>query len=148
MITTDPNNPELRETDPVTGLQKSYLVLSQEERSKGFVRPYRDAYVHVGKKPKYPLRELTAVEKQDYKAFGYVAFEAYPESMLPIVGHYWTQEQLDARRCGAVTVMGRELSETYARQPKFYGATYCCACRKHLPVGEFVWDLDGQVVGS
>jgi hypothetical protein len=38
--------------------------------------------------------------------------------------------------------MGLALSETYARQPDFYGATYCCACRMHLPVGEngqFTW---------
>lgn len=148
MITDDPNNPDLHETDPVTGLQKKYLVLSAEERAKGFTRPYRDAYVHVGKKPKHPLRELTAQEKIDYKPFGYVAFEVYPDSRLPLVGMYYTQEQLDAKRCGAVTIMGRELSETYARNPKFYGATYCCACKKHLPVSEFVWDADGDVVGS
>ena len=36
-----------REIDPATGLQKGYVVLSEEERSKGFVRPYRDAYRHA-----------------------------------------------------------------------------------------------------
>lgn len=50
--------------------------------------------------------------------------------------------------CGAVTTMGQALSETYARDPSFYGATYCCTCRMHRPVGEFVWDKDGSVVGS
>jgi hypothetical protein len=28
------------------GQQLAYLVLSDEERAKGFVRPYRDSYVH------------------------------------------------------------------------------------------------------
>ena len=50
--------------------------------------------------------------------------------------------------CGGVTTMGEALSETYARNPKFYGATYCVHCRMHRPVGEFTWDADGSVVGS
>jgi hypothetical protein len=29
------------------GQQKDYVVLTKEERSKGFVRPYRDAYRHL-----------------------------------------------------------------------------------------------------
>ena len=44
--------------------------------------------------------------------------------------------------CGAVTTMGLALCETYARNPSFYGATYCCRCRLHRPVGregEFTW---------
>lgn len=28
------------------GQQKGYVVLSDEERAKGWVRPYRDSYVH------------------------------------------------------------------------------------------------------
>lgn len=35
-----------REIDPSTGLQKGYVVLSAEERAKGFVRPVRTSYVH------------------------------------------------------------------------------------------------------
>jgi hypothetical protein len=50
--------------------------------------------------------------------------------------------------CGGVTKMGRALSQTYARDPGFYGATFCCQCNRHLPVSEFVWTADGQVVGS
>ena len=50
--------------------------------------------------------------------------------------------------CGAVTEMGVALSETYARDPSFYGATFCCRCNRHLPVAEFVWTADGQQVGS
>lgn len=51
-------------------------------------------------------------------------------------------------KCGAVTTMGLALAETYARDPKFYGGTFCCRCRQHFPVGEFTWDADGSVVGS
>ena len=36
--------------------------------------------------------------------------------------------------------MSLPLAETYARDPKFYGATYCIECCMHLPVSEFVWD--------
>jgi hypothetical protein len=50
--------------------------------------------------------------------------------------------------CGCVTTMGRALSETYARNPYFYGSTYCVGCGIHLPVEEFVWTEDGKVVGS
>ena len=40
-----------REINPATGQQKGYVVLSDEERAKGFVRPVRREYVHVGKNP-------------------------------------------------------------------------------------------------
>lgn len=36
-----------REIDPSTGMQKGYVVLSAEERSKGFVRPVRRSYRHL-----------------------------------------------------------------------------------------------------
>lgn len=49
--------------------------------------------------------------------------------------------------CGVATTMHQDIAETYARRPEFYGATYCVACRKHLPVAEFKWD-DGTTVGS
>lgn len=35
-----------REIDPTSGQQKGYVVLSAEERAKGFVRPVRRIYVH------------------------------------------------------------------------------------------------------
>lgn len=50
--------------------------------------------------------------------------------------------------CGALTSMALPLCETYARDPSFYGATYCCKCRQHYPVAQFTWDEDGEVVGS
>lgn len=34
------------EINPETGQQKGHVVLSYEERSKGFVRPVRRSYVH------------------------------------------------------------------------------------------------------
>lgn len=81
-----------------TGQHKGYIVLCEEERQKGFVRPYRDRYQH--------------------------------------------------KTCGGVTTMGRSLSETYARDPTFYGATFCCNCNAHFPVAEFAWSRDGEQVGS
>ncbi len=50
--------------------------------------------------------------------------------------------------CGSVTTMGRSLSETYARDPTFYTATFCVRCQMHRPLSEFVWTADGQPVGS
>lgn len=34
------------EIDPKTGMQKGYIVLSPEERAKGFVKPVRRSYIH------------------------------------------------------------------------------------------------------
>lgn len=100
MITTDPNHPDLKrgiDADPVPQ-NKAYLVLSEEERSKGFIRKVRDSYVH--------------------------------------------------KACGVLTKMNITIAETYARDPKFYGATYCIGCKKHLPVDEFVWHGTNELVGS
>lgn len=52
--------------------------------------------------------------------------------------------------CGTDTTMNLTIAETYARDPKFYGATYCCHCRMHKPVGEhgeFVWKGTTEKVG-
>lgn len=153
-MTTDPTDPRLGrgvDTEPVPQ-HEVYLVLSEEERAKGFVRPYRDAYIHVGPQgPRYELRDLTPEQTERYADCDYVKFEPYPESESPKTGRFWTLDQLAAAEkgaCGTTTTMGRALSETYARQPDFYGATYCVSCSKHLPVGEFVWAADGERVGS
>jgi hypothetical protein len=42
-----PIDEHTREIDPVTGMQKDYIVLCADERAKGFVRPYRNAYTHL-----------------------------------------------------------------------------------------------------
>jgi hypothetical protein len=151
--TTDPTDPRLtRGIDEEPRPQaEAYLVLSAEERAKGFVRPVRSAYVHLGAAgPKHPLRDLTDEQRERYSVAGYVKFEAYPESDAAATGRYWTQAQLDrvGKGCHSVTTMGEALAETYARDPRFYGATYCVRCQKHLAVGEFTWDADGTVVGS
>ncbi len=52
--------------------------------------------------------------------------------------------------CGTVTTMAPPIAETYARQPAYYGATYCCGCQRHLPVGEagdFHWVDPGVAPG-
>lgn len=101
-VTDDPTDPRLArgvDVEP-TDQASVYLVLSDDERAKGYVRPLRRTYLH--------------------------------------------------EPCGTTTTMGLAIAETYARQPDFYGATYCVNCRKHLPVGadgEFVW-LDGTKVGT
>lgn len=84
-----------------TGQHGAYWILSEEERAKEFVRPYRTKYKHL--------------------------------------------------KCGTITSMGKTLSETYARKPSFYGATFCFECKDHFPVGEageFVWDRTEEKVGT
>lgn len=39
--------PEHREIVPETGQQQGYVVLAEEERAKGFVRPVRRTYTHL-----------------------------------------------------------------------------------------------------
>ena len=80
------------------GQQKGYVVLSTEERAKGFVRPFRDTYLHTP--------------------------------------------------CGTSTTMGRAIAETYARDPTFYGGTFCANCKQHFPLAQFVWSGTNERVGS
>ena len=119
-LTSDPTDPRLgRGVDTEPGPQNEvYLVLSEEERAKGFVRPLRRSYVHVGPG----------------------GHEVDPENPR--------RHGRTGRGCGVETRMGLALCETYAREPKFYGATYCVGCSMHLPVDEFVWAEDGERVGS
>lgn len=105
------------------GQHSSYIVLCEEERQKGFVRPYRDSYTHVGRLE----RIITDGRERADQPHGY---------------------EHRVGGCGVVTRMGRALSETYARDPKFYGATFCVQCNAHYPVGDFVWTADGEPVGS
>lgn len=151
-LTTDPKDPRLghgADNEP-TPQASVYLVLSEDERKKGFVRPLRRSYKHVGPAgPRNLLRDLTS---EQVERFGtdYVKFEVYPESESPKTGRFWTQSDLDkvAQGCNTVTTMSMPIAETYARNPQFYGATYCVGCGKHLPVSEFVWVDDGKQVGS
>lgn len=85
------------------GQQKAYVVLSDMERSKGFVRPVRRTYRHI--------------------------------------------------KCGSDTTMSQSIAETYARDPKFCGGTFCVQCGNHFPLTidgkhQFEWIDDGTAVGS
>ena len=117
-FTTDPTDGCLEEIEP-SGQQRCYLVLSDAEIAKGFVRPLRRSYTHLA--------------------------------------------------CGHSTRMAAKLCETYARQPDFYGETFCANCGAHFPLRDyeregvptkkipgtvggwgyaFTWDEDGEGVGS
>ena len=132
------------------GQYADHWVLSNDERNKGFVRPVRKSYIHVGAPyPKHPLRDLTEKEKARFPDEGYVKFEIYPEDHHAL-GRFWTHKQLHG--CGQVTTMSRSIAETYARDPGFYGGTFCASCGDYFPVGkdgEFVWqDNQGYRVGT
>jgi len=135
------------EIDPKTGLQKGYICMTAAERAKGFVKPVRRSYKHVGPPPAPTnLRELTPEEKERHTQWGYVKFEPQSVPGSSIVGRYWTQAELDraGSNCGCVTTMATSLAETYARDPHFYSGTFCCGCQKHYPLNEFVWEPDGE----
>lgn len=156
--TTDGQAPQSFETPapgPIdaSGQHTQYWVLGDAERARGFIRPVRHSYKHVGiAGPAHPLRDLTEDETALYADVGFVKFEAYPPGSHGS-GRFWTREELGkiGRGCGAVTTMGGALAETYARDPRFYGATMCVRCGTHLPVGrdgEFVWDNTDERVGT
>lgn len=118
--TDDPRDPRLThgvDAEP-TEQAAAYLVLSDDERKKGLIRPVRRTYVH---------RFMT--------------------DGSPVPREPWVSLPQGLKGCGAATTMSPAIAQTYARDPKFYGATYCTGCRQHLPVSEFIWD-DGSVVGS
>lgn len=93
-----PETDDHREINPATGQQKGYIVLTPEERDKGFVRPVRRTYIH--------------------------------------------------KKCGMTTTCSLAIAETYARDPHFYGGTFCCTCRAHFPLVEFVWAGTDEQVGA
>jgi len=148
-----PVTPDHRDIDPTTGMQKGYVVLSEAERAKGFVRPVRHTYVHTGasicakalpKVTDLPLGgkiRICALPHGHSGECGVVSRTvSRPEWVRASDSHRWGG-------CGVATKMGQALAETYARDPKFYGGTYCVGCKTHHPVGEFEWN-DGAVVGS
>lgn len=155
-LTTDPEDPRLGHgPDTEAGPQNpAYLVLPEDERAKGWVRPLRLSYRHAGTAgPRYPLRDLTAAEQERWAGENYAVYEEYPAGETAL-GRLWTQAQLDAagKGCGAVTTMNRAIAETYARDFAFYGSTFCVTCGRHLPVGpqgEFTWvEADGSEPGN
>ena len=54
-------------------------------------------------------------------------------------------------KCGTDTTMKLSIAETYARDPSYYGGTFCAYCGGHFPVGpegEFVWTGTDEKVGT
>ena len=54
-------------------------------------------------------------------------------------------------KCGTETRMPLACAETYAKNPNYYGSTFCCACKDYFPVGangEFIWTDDKTKVGT
>lgn len=141
------------------GQQQAYVVLTPEERGKGFVRPYRDSYIHVGAKLRGELEMLDGPQVSPKDGKTYVAIDRF---MLEVpgrepfrTGRFLTQAEVDQVKrtgriggCGTRTQMARSIAETYARDPKFYGGTFCCHCKKHLPLHEFVWEGTDETVGG
>lgn len=134
--------------NPRSGQHDAYWILTETERAKGFVRPVRRSYQHVGARPKYPLRDLKMPEEKHFADSGYVKYEEYPPDLKKGPGRLWTADQLKSG-CGTITTMAQAIAETYARQPGYYTSTFCTSCRTHLPVGEhgeFNWvDEQGNV---
>jgi hypothetical protein len=134
------------------GQQVGYVVLSAEERAKGFVKSVRNKYLHVGAPPLPDgARDLTEAERKSWvNDSDKDPFEKYaphpPEKGGPALGKFFTRSQVAraGKRCGSVTTMGQSIAETYARNPSFYGATFCCACGAHFPLNEFTWEPDGE----
>lgn len=155
-VTADSDDPGLKKIDAF-GMQEKYLVLAVDERAKGYVRPVRRSYTHVGAPgPQYPLRDITTEEMDKWNGKGtadpYVKYETFPDTKHG-AGRLWTQAQLDhvGKGCQSETRMSQVIAETYARNPTFYGATYCMVCREHLQVGErgeFVWTGTTERVGT
>lgn len=115
LTTLLPVGQDHREINPNTGQQKAYVVLSEQERSKGFKRPVRTSYLHVGEGATFASAVLVSA---------------------------------GTGACGSRTIMSQAIAETYARDPFFYGGTFCVSCRRHLPLSEFVWEGTTEQVGS
>lgn len=132
-----------------TGQHDGYIVLCPDERAKGFVRPYRDSYKHVGRR----IERCEATQRTPEDENPHQCVLPYPHNGDHQFDALMILEPIKFMHgrkggCGAITTMGRALSETYARQFDFYSHTFCVNCNKHLPVAEFVWTLDGAPVGS
>jgi len=52
------------------------------------------------------------------------------------------------KSCGVVTKIGLDIAETYAKNPNYYGRTFCCGCKDYFNVGDFYWEIDGVILGQ
>jgi len=126
--TTDKNDPKLKEGQQnETGQHDIYLILSEEERAKGFVRPLRFSYIHVGRSLKAfkgIYKMLDENERKKYPKYVAIMTVLTNEDGSFKGGTYVTQEEFNAWKneeliggCNTVTTMSRPLAETYARDP-------------------------------
>ena len=145
--------------NPSTGQHEAYWVLSDEERAKGFVRPVRDTYRHVGRRVCGKLVSLDVPLPAGKVAWICMLEPHGSEEECGHLAQSASASELERvyatglfGGCGTTTSMGRKLAETYARDFRFYSQTFCVTCRGRFPVGEsgeFVWaDLDGGKVGT
>jgi hypothetical protein len=104
------------------GQQRGYVVLTAEERAKGFVEPVRRTYIHVGIDPEMK---------------GHVLIK--PGTQMSIIFR---------RACGQRTTCSLDIAETYARDPEFYSGTFCYGCGTHRPLEEFIWEGTTLQVGK
>lgn len=145
-VPDDRSHTELR----ADGQQKGYVVLSAEERAKGFVKPVRRSYIHRGLQDPGTLIDIPeeTLERYGWKESPpFAKFQPDVPARGPnaLPGRYWTKDEVARidKGCGTLTTMGLSLAETYARDPNFYSGTFCCGCHAHFPLNEFVWE-DGE----
>lgn len=104
-LTTDRNHPGLNKPT-ASGQNEAYIILSDDERAEGFIRPVRREYIHVGRNVaahyKGIHRMLDDAEKAQYADKKYVAVMTVltNEDGSFRGGTYVTQEELNAYNNG------------------------------------------------
>jgi hypothetical protein len=134
------------------GKQKSYVVLTPEERHKGFLRHVRLDYRHTGYHvcgadlSDYRESELYGVGARSIchdvpghaGEHGKTVYVATAKEMIRL------KQTSYYKGCGKITKMSIEIAETFARDPWFYSGTFCCTCKAHFPLNQFVWLPEGD----
>lgn len=126
------------EINPSTGMQRDYVVLSPEERAKGFVKPVRRTYVHnkcgAATTMGQALAETYARDPNFYSGtFCAGCHTHFPlpqftwddgEPMHPPMQAAWNAErdaqvarEKEERRVRRIAELERELAELKAEQP-------------------------------
>jgi hypothetical protein len=85
-------------------------------------------------------QRLTALAR---KFFTVTDEEATNGFSRPILKHYIHTDCPSGREI-ALTELGDDVAEMFARSPRARNQTYCGHCRSNQPVKEFVWVIDGQ----
>ena len=103
-------------------------------------RPARPGFEHASApSPADPVTGQSAsywIMSPEERAKGFVR---------PVGFAYWHD------RCGTVTSMTRDIAETFARDPKFYGTTFCVQCGGQFAIGrngQFFWMDGGEVTNE